>query len=348
MGIVIASPLALTWTAKLREHRGHPQAVVLGSVAEMLVLSICLVSVTCLVFGTAFEFPYAIFPFLIWAAVKYGPSGSALAVSMVSAISIIATLRGLGPFARSLPEASLLHLQAWTATVSVTALVLAAAIAERMRAEGEIANLNRQLNLAMEETHHRVKNNLQIVAAMVDFRLLQDKAVITPEDMRSLGSHVRALAVVHDILTREARQSGEARTVSAKCVLDELIPLIQASADGKEIEFEIDDARLSTREGTSLALVANELINNAFKHGRGTVEVSFVVKNGTGLLNVRDQGDGFPKGFQVDFAETSGLSMVANLVRVDLSGSVSFNGARDSGAQVSVQLPIQSGGNGRH
>src|SRR5205823_14458481 len=66
----------------------------------------------------------------------------------------------------------------------------------RKRAEERIQVLNQQLQRAMTETHHRVKNNLQLISAMIDIRLMDDAETYPSGDLRGLGNVVRTLAGV--------------------------------------------------------------------------------------------------------------------------------------------------------
>ena len=211
-------------------------------------------------------------------------------------------------------------------------------------AQREIEDLNLRLRRAMTETHHRVKNNLQIISAMVDMQLMSDEPTISSEEFRRLGSHVRTLAAVHDILTQESREPGTSQVISLRDVLDKLVPIHRQTAPRCEISATVDDIMLSGRQGTSLALVINELISNAVKHGRGTVEV--VVQQtefGVGVT-VCDDGPGFPPDFDSAAAANTGLELIDSLVRWDLAGQVEYGNRPDGGGQVTVTLPRSGSG----
>jgi len=342
MGVVIITPPILTVKAFLRAPSWDRRAVSFRTATEIVLITTSLIVATILVFAWGRAYPYAVFPFLIWTAVRFGARGASLAVFAVSCLSVVSTLKGQGPFFRGSPELSLINLQAFMAVVSATSLVLAAAISERKRAEEEIAALNRRLQLAMAETHHRVKNNLQVIAAMVDLQVLQDKKFLPVTEVRRLGSHVRTLAMVHDILTQQAKEHGTAQSVSAKAILEKLLPLIQQTAGGRQIRYEVDDAALTTRQGTSLALVANEIISNAVKHGSGPIQVAFKASKESANLSVCDEGVGFPQGFTVEGKETTGLALVENLVQWDLAGTVRYENFPSGGARVFVAIPLVS------
>ena len=87
------------------------------------------------------EISYLVFPVLTWAALRFGPPGVVTTLGLVSVVAIAGTAQGMGPFTRDTVHASLLWLQAFIGVVTVTSLVLAAAVAERERAEAQQAHL---------------------------------------------------------------------------------------------------------------------------------------------------------------------------------------------------------------
>jgi two-component sensor histidine kinase len=222
-------------------------------------------------------------------------------------------------------------------------------IAERRRIEEairssrqDIESLNQRLQRSMTETHHRVKNNLQVIAAMVDMRLLDDPASISPSEMRRLGLHVRTLAAVHDLLTEEAKADGEAHWLSAKEVLERLVGMLQNTAGGRQLVCHLKDARLSARQGTSLALITNELISNALKYGNGPIEIDLCNDGDMAVLKVSDDGPGFPENFDPNAAETTGLELVQNLSRWDLGGGSRYCNRPEGGATVAITIPLHA------
>jgi len=212
------------------------------------------------------------------------------------------------------------------------------------RNQQEIAALNARLQRALTETHHRVKNNLQIIAAMVDMQALEATDPVYRTQFQRLGASVRTLATIHDILTQAARQSGDAREVSARAILDKLIPLMQETAAGRRISYCADDLPVTAQQGTSLALLVNELVSNALKHSQGEVQVQFAVQNGSAVLQVMDDGQGFPPGFQPSEAANTGLDLVESLSRWDLGGQTHYENRPEGGACVRVIIPVRKQG----
>ena len=92
-----------------------------------------------------------------------------------------------------------------------------AAEAALRRHQTEVEDLNARLRRAMTETHHRVKNNLQIIAALVDMQTLEAVNTIPVEEWQRLGIRIRTLAVVHDTLT-DAVKEKESAPECVKCL----------------------------------------------------------------------------------------------------------------------------------
>lgn len=212
---------------------------------------------------------------------------------------------------------------------------------EDLRAqEARILDLNERLRRAMVETHHRVKNNLQVVAAMVDMLTLDYDESVPVGEAKRIGSHVQTLAAVHDLLTQEAKEDPQADSLSARRILEKLIPLVRESVIGRDIVAEMEDARLSPRQATSLALVANEVISNAAKHGRGRIDVQFTVRDHHATFAVADEGEGFAPGFDPSKVDTTGMTLIDRLSRWDLGGVVAFTNRPSGGAVVTVTIPL--------
>jgi two-component sensor histidine kinase len=213
-------------------------------------------------------------------------------------------------------------------------------IEERKRAEARIQELNEQLQMAMTETHHRVKNNLQLISAMLDMRLMDGEPSIPATEISRLSSSVRTLAVIHDLLTKTAKENGNTTEISARSALSQLLSTMQSSAGGTRLEYVIDDIWIPTRQCTSLALITNELVSNGVKHGKDHVAVSFRLVAGMATLDVRDNGSGFPPGFDARKAANTGLDLVDHLTKWDLQGSLRFANGPDGGGAVRIDFAV--------
>src|SRR5262249_9027752 len=131
--------------------------------AALLLLSLIVVGGAVFAFPTPLamnNYPLEILcvPFLLWAALRFRPRETAIAILLLSAIAIWGTLRGFGPFRKNTVNESLLLLQTFIAVIAVTKLTLSAMAAERRRAEESLALLE-------SAVHHSVEGVLILAAS---------------------------------------------------------------------------------------------------------------------------------------------------------------------------------------
>jgi PAS domain S-box-containing protein len=206
----------------------------------------------------------------------------------------------------------------------------------------EVAALNDHLKRAMMETDHRVKNNLQIIAAMIDMQAWEHQGAqtIPLSEFERLKSHVSTLAIAHDLLTKGMKVTEGSHGLSTREVLDKLTPMLQQSAFNHTLRFDIADVEISAKQCTSLALIVNELVSNGLKHGNSEVTVSFRVDDDCAVLEVVDDGPGFPADFNPRTAANTGLELVESLVRTDLAGQSQYRTLPAGGGCVRVSFNL--------
>jgi two-component system response regulator len=206
----------------------------------------------------------------------------------------------------------------------------------RKQYEERIEALNSRLQWAMTETHHRVKNNLQLICAIIDFQMLGYGDTVPVADFKHLGNQVRTLAAVHEILIADTKEGGDATAISLPALIGKLLSLFQSMPGMPRIEQELEAVRVLTRMGSSLALIANELVTNAIHHGKGSIRITLSAQEGSVALSVLDNGPGFPEGFEATRCSDTGLELVENLTRLDLRGEVRYANRPEGGGCVTV------------
>ncbi len=213
-------------------------------------------------------------------------------------------------------------------------------ISARKAAEEEMQRLNASLQRAMAETHHRVKNNLQVISALVEVSS-QTGETVAPQDLERLTQHISALAGIHDLLTVQARSDTQLERISIRAALDKLVPNLRAVTVGRTLTVDIEDIALPVRFGTSLAIVVNELTSNAFKHAaQGAIRVTLRSDGDQAILEVDDDGPGFPEDFDPTRAARMGLDLVHQIVTWDLKGTMTAATRAGGGGRVTVAFPI--------
>ncbi len=171
----------------------------------------------------------------------------------------------------------------------------------------------------MQEMHHRVKNNLQQIASLLRLQLRHSRYKSLEEAINDCLSRVLAIATVHDLLSRE-----DLDHVGLKSIAETLVQHQQRSLilPDRHIKFEVrgEDVRLNMTQATQVALVLNELIQNAVEHGfdtacEGDIHVTIEERDGEVSLWVSNSGDRLPENFDMSSQSNLGLQIVDNLSR---------------------------------
>jgi two-component sensor histidine kinase/FixJ family two-component response regulator len=212
-------------------------------------------------------------------------------------------------------------------------------IVERKRAEERVTASLREKEILLREVHHRVKNNLQIISALLD---LQSDSIRDEESLslfRESQERIKAMALVHERLYK----SKDFASVDFGEYVEHLTRHLAVSyvEDPDRLSVTVDTANFSLdiEEAIPCGLIINELISNALKHAfpggrKGEIAVSCHA-DGEGVITieVRDTGVGLPSGLDLMNTETLGLQIVAMLTR-QLRGSIEVK--NDNGASFMV------------
>jgi PAS domain S-box-containing protein len=211
---------------------------------------------------------------------------------------------------------------------------------ERRRSQQAIADLNVRLERAMAETHHRVKNNLQLIYALMELEA-ENKDFVPVSHLHQIAYQVQSLSVIHDLLTERSRVGGAVDSLSLRQVLEKLLPLLDETMPGVSIKACIADIHVPGRQAGAVAMLVSELISNVGKYAGGNAMVSLSVEDACARLLVEDDGPGFPAGFDPSTAANNGLDLVLQLVHDDLRGAIAFENRPEGGARVIVSFPLE-------
>ena len=204
----------------------------------------------------------------------------------------------------------------------------------------EVRNSLRIKSTLLQEMHHRVRNNLQTISALLEMqrRRLEPGSRGAAVLAQSAG-RIQAIAAVHNLLCRE-----DVGVTTIQEVAQRVVENVETGLVGESpVCFKVRGHPLliSSREATVVALIINELVDNALSHGMaaegGNVEVDAWLDGDTMVLEVRDDGPIHPIG-PARQSSGLGLSIIETLVTADLGGSFQFE--RDtSWARARVSFP---------
>lgn len=195
----------------------------------------------------------------------------------------------------------------------------------------------------VKEVHHRVKNNLSIVSGLLQ---IQSEKVEHLRGVQPLFSEsinrIRTLANIHERLYRKEGVP----VIQINDYLNELLQMLleERSEDAPpcELKVELVPLELNIEQSICCGLIVNEAVSNSLKHGVGTgrgdkLEVSLRQQENSAryVLEILDNGPGFPETMDVANSNTLGLQLIRNLSR-QLPGDLAMNS--NSGAMVRIEF----------
>jgi len=195
----------------------------------------------------------------------------------------------------------------------------------------------------IREIHHRVKNNLQTVAALLR---LQSRRTPSPEARQALSESVRrvsSIAMVHEALAGSVDER-----VDLDKLLDNVLPMVGevATAESQVKVRRTGSFGVVVAEiATPLVMVLAELVQNAVEHafpgGRsGQVEITPARSARWLDVLISDDGRGLPPGFSLERTNGLGLQIVRTLVESELRGSLSLRGPKAGGTEAALRIPL--------
>jgi two-component sensor histidine kinase len=197
----------------------------------------------------------------------------------------------------------------------------------------------------IQEMHHRVKNNLQTIAMLLRLQMGQEKQVSPGNILNETINRVLSIATVHEMLS----EAGVDK-VGILDLIRRVATAISSNMTDPEANIRVtvdgDNIELPSQRATSLALVANELLQNALEHGmanRKEGQISIKLANtGRDLkLSVSDNGNGLPPDFNPERDLNLGLDIACTTIIEDMQGEF-FIGPADPppGTVVKIKIPL--------
>lgn len=213
---------------------------------------------------------------------------------------------------------------------------------------------------AIREVHHRVKNNLQTISSLLRLQARRLEPGEAKQALREAERRVRSIAVVHEVLSRDPGDE-----VPFSDIVEALVKMAEDSVVGHgsiAIRVDGDLGDVTAMVATPLSVVIAELLQNAIEHGFPETDaadddrseaatqdvtsghVDLVLRHHADALRivVRDDGCGFPPGFDLEKTNSLGLLIVRDLVESQLEGTISMH--NENGAVVEISVTSEPGG----
>jgi len=215
-------------------------------------------------------------------------------------------------------------------------------ITKRREMEDALRRTAKEREMLLKEVHHRVKNNLAVIASLLSLQSGQVEDVRARGLFRESQSRVHSVSLIHEKLYR----SEDLKKINFKEYLRDLSARVfrtfGAESSSVSLAMEVEEAALDVDVVIPCGLIVNELLSNALKYAfpdgrKGQVQVRFShAVDGLCTLSVRDNGVGLPGGLDVLRAGTLGMQIITSLVE-QLEGSVEVLRARGTEFRVSFK-----------
>ncbi|MBV8867350.1 MAG: PAS domain S-box protein, partial [Acidobacteriaceae bacterium] len=212
---------------------------------------------------------------------------------------------------------------------------------ERRRSDEQLRASLHEKEILLQEIHHRVKNNLQVISSLLGLQSEHIADERTRGFFEEARNRVQAIGGIHDLLYRSPDLVHIDFGVYLNRLARDLFSFYRTNEDGLHLAIHVNHASLNIRQAIPCGLIVNELVTNCLKHAfperrNGTITLSLGCSQGLCLLVVQDNGIGLPEGFDWGQADSLGLQLVQVLTK-QLDGVLRVD--RTSGTRFEVSFP---------
>jgi two-component sensor histidine kinase len=171
----------------------------------------------------------------------------------------------------------------------------------------------------LQEIHHRVKNNLQVISSLINLQMRQLEPGASRRALQECQTRVQAIALIHEKLYQARDYSRVPFSQYAQGLAGNVFHAAGVSSGAVQLETEVGQVALAVDKAIPCGLILNELITNALKHAfpqerRGTVRVELdQTPAGRVRLTVKDDGIGLPEHLDILRSDTLGMQLVCTL-----------------------------------
>jgi len=322
MGIIVMAPFMLAWAGtKYKDYK-------LKEYIEFLVMASGLVVITLIVYGNYFiaqdsrPLAYLVFPFLIWASLRFEVKGASTAIFLISVIAAIGTVKGFGPFSDSSVYHGLLYLYVFLAATSITALILGTTSKIKNSAQISLKETQSQLEKRVKERteklegmnyqkdrlfsiiSHDLRSPFQSLLGFSDF-IVDDFDSLSKDEIKRYLGHIRDSArnvysLIENLLHWSRIQSGKLEfnpiEVELGSEIEEVVKKMLPLYEKKNIRIinGINSQIFFYADPYMLDILINNLLDNAikFSHKGSDIEIKLDRDADYLILKIIDYGIG--------------------------------------------------------
>jgi len=212
-------------------------------------------------------------------------------------------------------------------------------ITDRKKVEEQIKTSLKEKEVLLQEIHHRVKNNMQIISSLINLQSWQIEDPKVKNMFQMSRDRIRSMALIHEKLYQSKDLAGINFAQYIQSLTVHLMHTYNAKLKNVHLKTEVENVFLDISKAIPCGLIINELVTNSLKHAfpdgqSGEILVRLHTNNnGKMALEVSDTGVGFPDGSNVRKPDTLGLQLVNDLVN-QLGGIIELDQTRGTAFRV--------------
>lgn len=178
---------------------------------------------------------------------------------------------------------------------------------------------NKENSVLLQEIHHRVKNNLQVVTSLLNLQSSYTKDKDTKAVLEESIQRIRSMSMIHETLYQSKKFASINFSTYLTLLTEDLMVLYNSRSDlSLRVVKEIDPLRMNIQQAIPCGLIINELITNSLKHAftevsSGEIYLRLREEDGNAHVHIGDNGKGLPHDFDWVTAESLGLQLVQTL-----------------------------------
>ena len=206
--------------------------------------------------------------------------------------------------------------------------VLTYDITDRKEIDRKILNSLKEKEVLLQEVHHRVKNNLQVISSILNLQSSFVSDERTLEILSESQSRIKTMSFIHETLYQSSDFSSIEFTDYIKTLGLNLIQSYALQSTEVNLETDFDQIYLNLDQAIPCGLIVNELVSNAMKYAfvgkpKGTITIRIKESENTIELEVKDNGVGLPESYNPEESDSLGIYLVYALVeQLDASLSI--------------------------
>lgn len=195
----------------------------------------------------------------------------------------------------------------------------------------------------LKEVHHRVKNNMQVMASIINLQAsrIEDENLL--KLFNDLRSRIHSMATVHEELYRSENFAQIAFPAYVQKLTDYLFKLFAVRPGLVTYEVEVQEVSIEIEKAVPCALVINEVISNALKYAfpddrKGNIAIKLKYSDASCIytMSIKDDGIGIPEDFEIEKSDSLGMTLITALVK-QIGGNLDIK--IDNGTEYIIVFP---------